>query len=335
MSYSKYYVYKEQTSTDGGASWQYTGNETPSGESIGTYSTLEECEGSGPTPPGPSPYENQYFTIVPRGNGNIKLSGASSSFKYTYDSGATWNDATSATSISMTNGQKIMFKGTLREGRPVLKWGIGIFSASTSFDAEGNTMSLLYSDNYANKKTLIDESTLDKLFSGSSIVSAENMILPATATTPGCYSWMFERCRGLTKAPALPATVITNNCYKNMFYNCTSLITAPELPATTLETDVEHEGCCYCGMFMGCTSLTQSPILPAKVLSWGCYPEMFKGCTSLSKITCYAETNLDVPSTVHEWAKNVSQTGTFYKKAGASWPSGDSGIPTGWTVVEV
>lgn len=55
MSYSKYYVYKEQTSTDGGASWQYTGNETPSGESIGTYSTLQECEGSGPTPPGPTP----------------------------------------------------------------------------------------------------------------------------------------------------------------------------------------------------------------------------------------------------------------------------------------
>lgn len=31
----------------------------------------------------------------------------------------------------------------------------------------------------------------------------------------------------------------------------------------------------------------------------------------------------------------VSPTGTFVKKAGVDWPTGNSGIPSGWTVVEV
>lgn len=58
MSYNKYYVYKQQVSYDGGSTWQYTGNETPSGDSIGEYETLEECEGGGPTPPH---YDNEFL----------------------------------------------------------------------------------------------------------------------------------------------------------------------------------------------------------------------------------------------------------------------------------
>ena len=53
MDYNKYYVYKEMVTYDSGQSWEYTGNETPSGDPIGTYDTLEECETStGHTPTG-------------------------------------------------------------------------------------------------------------------------------------------------------------------------------------------------------------------------------------------------------------------------------------------
>lgn len=45
MSYRKYYVWKEQVSLDNGETWEDTGNETPSGDPIASYSTLEECEG--------------------------------------------------------------------------------------------------------------------------------------------------------------------------------------------------------------------------------------------------------------------------------------------------
>lgn len=48
MSYKKYYVYKEKVSYDNGRTWSYTGNEAPSGNSIGTYSTLESCTGETP-----------------------------------------------------------------------------------------------------------------------------------------------------------------------------------------------------------------------------------------------------------------------------------------------
>lgn len=45
MIYQKYYLWKEQVSLDGGETWEDTGNETPSGDPIASYSTLEECEG--------------------------------------------------------------------------------------------------------------------------------------------------------------------------------------------------------------------------------------------------------------------------------------------------
>lgn len=49
MSYKKYFVYKKQVSGDGGITWQDTVplETTPSGESIASYSTMNECEGNG------------------------------------------------------------------------------------------------------------------------------------------------------------------------------------------------------------------------------------------------------------------------------------------------
>lgn len=44
MAYKKYYIYKQKVSYDGGINWEYTGTQIPSGDSIGTYATLEDCE---------------------------------------------------------------------------------------------------------------------------------------------------------------------------------------------------------------------------------------------------------------------------------------------------
>jgi hypothetical protein len=46
MAYKKYYLYKKQVSYDQGETWEDTGEYAPSGSSIGTYSTLEECMNS-------------------------------------------------------------------------------------------------------------------------------------------------------------------------------------------------------------------------------------------------------------------------------------------------
>ena len=177
--------------------------------------------------------------------------------------------------------------------------------------------------------------------------------LPATTLAQDCYGNMFDGCKSLTTAPALPATTLAQGCYGNMFMGCTSLATAPELPATTLANACYNwmfRGCtslttaptslpattlvdwCYSGMFSNCTSLTTAPELPATRLFNDCYREMFSGCTSLNYIKCLA-TDISGYCT-YNWVKNVAATGTFVKDLHMfSWTTGNSGIPSKWTVL--
>ena len=61
---------------------------------------------------------------------------------------------------------------------------------------------------------------------------------------------------------------------------------------------------------------------------------MFSNCTSLTTITCMA-TDISANDCVDVWLYKVSESGTFTKSADMNnWPTGDSGIPTGWTVIE-
>ena len=87
-------------------------------------------------------------------------------------------------------------------------------------------------------------------------------------------------------------------------------------------------------MFRGCTSLTQAPELLATTLPERCYNFMFAECTNLSTIKCLA-TDISASNALNNWTTSVASTGTFYKAAGVEWPEGESGIPSGWTVVEV
>ena len=152
--------------------------------------------------------------------------------------------------------------------------------------------------------------------------------LPATTLAEFCYGNMFDRCTSLTTAPELPATTLAESCYNHMFYWCESLRTAPELPATTLAKS------CYDNMFVGCTSLTTAPELPATTLAINCYNAMFFGCKKLNSITMLA-TDISAADCLHNWVNDVASTGTFTKAASmTSLPTGASGIPTGWTVVD-
>ena len=154
--------------------------------------------------------------------------------------------------------------------------------------------------------------------------------LPATTLANYCYRYMFQNCTSLTTAPSiLPATTLADSCCEYMFYNCTSLTTAPELPATTLANY------CYRYMFQNCTSLTTAPELPATTLADNCYRYMFHGCKKLNYIKMLA-TNISASMCLDYWVSNVSSTGTFVKKlAMKSLPTGNSGIPRGWTVQNV
>ena len=183
--------------------------------------------------------------------------------------------------------------------------------------------------------------------------------LPATTLAQSCYEYMFYGCTSLTVAPELPATTLAESCYESMFNGCTSLTAAPELPATILAKLCYYQmfsGCinltaapelpatalaisCYREMFHGCTNLTAAPELPATTLVNYCYQGMFYGCTNLSSITMLA-TDISAYYCLKDWVSGVASSGTFTKAANliqgsetGQIPTGTSGIPEGWTVV--
>ena len=127
-------------------------------------------------------------------------------------------------------------------------------------------------------------------------------------------------------------TTFPNNFifYQGVFYQNTRLVSAENLvlPVTTLA------GNCYSSMFSGCTSLTTAPELPATTLTNNCYIGMFSGCTNLNNIKMLA-TNISATNCLSNWVNNVASSGIFTKAAEmTTLPTGASGIPSGWTVVD-
>ena len=198
-------------------------------------------------------------------------------------------------------------------------------SANTKIRARGNIASLnkgtddAYKTNYL---TADDHGYLNLFLDCASLIQAPE--LPATTLMDNCYDSMFFNCTSLSMPPSLPATELSGACYANMFRGCTSLVNAPALPAKTLSS------LCYYNMFGGCTSLVQAPELLASTLTNYSYAYMFENCTSLNYIKCLA-TNRSAEKCTLDWVKGVTSTGNFYKSSSATWVTGISGIPTGWT----
>lgn len=151
--------------------------------------------------------------------------------------------------------------------------------------------------------------------------------LPALELTDSCYEGMFRGCNRLMVPPELPATVLADGCYKEMFDGCVNLSSVPELPALVLVSN------CYRAMFYDCESITTSPVLRAEAIPEGAYKEMFGGCASLSRVVCLAKSFQNIEWDIAYWLKGVFNTGLFVKDAEMNdWPTGESGIPEGWTV---
>ena len=195
--------------------------------------------------------------------------------------------------------------------------------------AGGNAMSLLDKTNFATKTTINYGNALALLFKNDThLVSAEKLILPATALAEYCYDSMFYGCTSLTSAPELPAVTLANYCYKEMFRGCTSLTKAPSaLPATTVPMYS------YSRMFQGCTALTTAPELGFTTVSnYGCN-FTFMSCSNLISVKI-TDTDWDT-STCSDWLNGVAASGTIYAPTGSDIAnySGTSGVPSGWTVV--
>ena len=164
-----------------------------------------------------------------------------------------------------------------------------------------------------------------RMFSNcTSLVNAPE--LPATKLASQCYYEMFNGCKALTTTPTLSATNLADYCYYGMFQYCSKLTTAPELPATKLTTG------CYGNMFSSCTSLVNAPTLPATTLVNKCYDYMFGKCSKLNSITVHAG-DISASDCTASWLYGVASSGTFNNMGFASFKTGASGIPNGWTEV--
>lgn len=277
-------------------------------------------------------WEKQYLTFIPIEDAVFRWEGRATSgtLEYSINGGQTWvTIANGESTPTIAIGSKVIWRGNLKPGIGTSVGGIGTFSASGNYNAYGNTMSLLYYDNYYNSQlnsTDYKNAFYHLFYDNIHLLSAP--LLPATTLASYCYDSMFQGCTSLTTAPELPSTTLGTFCYNYMFLNCTSLVTAPQLPSTTLIF------ACYTGMFTNCTSLVTAPELPATTLVSRCYFNMFDGCKNINYIKCLA-TDISASLCITNWVTNVALSGIFIKTAGMeNWPTGTSGIPEGWTVVD-
>lgn len=240
-------------------------------------------------------FAKQYLTLKALESGTFTFS---ANIDYSVDKGATWATlAANTASPTIDEGNSIMFKASFSGSSS----GRGTFSSTGNFEAMGNIMSLMFGDNFVGKDSLSGKTRpFYELFKGSRIISAENLILPATTLISYCYAYMFQNCTSLKKPPLI-------------------------LPATTLVSD------CYRQMFDGCSKLESAPILPALSLVTRCYQYMFRSCSLLSYVKALFLTN---PSTsfTNGFLQNVAENGTFVKNSAAEWNA--SGIiPNSWTII--
>lgn len=251
-------------------------------------------------------YSKEYLTFRIISGGTIAWKAVGTGYnrviQYSVNGGA-WESiaaSSSAPTISVSDGDVVRLRGTNNTYAGSNDDYDGFSGGTAIFDVEGNIMSLVYGDNFVNNTGLTGSYNFCGLFKQANVVSAENLILPATTLTPYCYRALLANDPSLTVAPELPATTLAEGCYRYMFQDA-SITTAPDLLAPVLVTD--------------------------------CYDGMFNNCGNLNYIRCLA-TNTGATSATTSWVLSVASSGTFVKDANTDWPIGASGIPTRWVVVE-
>lgn len=254
-----------------------------------------------PTPP--HDYSQDYLTFRALEDGTFSWGGSSTANRLSYstDSGATWSEPSSAiTTSTISSGDTVLWKGS---GMNLSNSFIGIFSSTGNFDVQGNVMSLHFSDNFSGQTDLTDyPRAFMGLFSGcTTVINAENLVLPATTLSYGCY--------------------------RNMFLNCTNMVAVPILSATTLADY------CYYSMFSGCTSLTSAQINTDVIKGSTVCAYMFYNCTSLSALTCTARYIYGDKNMFYYWLSGVAEEGVFTRNPQMTqWGGALTPIPSGWTI---
>ena len=344
VEYDKHYKEYLEETTDGGITWSYvTPLSSRTSEDVIEYNSTD-C---GYVPP-----VFNYFKITSlAANNTITLrnnrrTSSASSFSYSTDNGTTWS------TFSLSSGQTQTI-ATINSGDTILMYGSNktlgsnynyghYFRATGDYEISGEISSLV---NGNATDTEIGGGaartyTFAQLFSGDThLVSAENLLISSTTLPNNACNSMFRGCTNLVKAPTtLPSTILGSECYSSMFESCTALAYPPtELNFTSLQ------GSAYNRMFtMSRNSKVTAAMThtPKMFGNWGSVApatrnmQMFAGNGSLQTIYCYWTNTSGTFGNIADWVTNTDDTNvTFYKRSTQSFASGNSGIKTGWTVV--
>ena len=295
-------VYDINGSTEeSGASAEVTVENLPMGTVISVL--------AGPPPsPAKHDYSADYLAFRVLTSGTIcwkAFGGLTKTIEYSVNDGK-WTTITSTSdgvTIPVEAGDLVRFRGGNIAYATSNTAYSGFEGGTATYDIEGNIMSLLYGNSFSGRTDLPNKShVFCSLFKSAPVISAENLVLPATTLKTYCYRSLFSLCTTLTKAPELPATTLAQGCYWYMFEQC---------------------------------AITEAPVLTANTLVNECYGHMFKECGLLDRITCFATTGFNASKCLEGWVESVAAEGTFVKAANASsWKTGDNGVPTGWIVCE-
>lgn len=152
----------------------------------------------------------------------------------------------------------------------------------------GNINSLLSPNKYLDPSAKLPHAAFKDLFydpilftdiCNESIVSAEDLEMPALKLSNYAYHRMFLNCKKLIHPPkVLPAKNIKSFTYADMFKGCINLQEIPDIKAETLI------GRSCSDMFANCTSLKNISNFPRKLkkIESNSCDRMFYGCTNLN-----------------------------------------------------
>lgn len=224
-----------------------------------------------------------------------------STIQYSLNNGdwASITSTTAGTSFSISAGDIVRFKGNGLNNASLSVSKSSNLRSTGKVIAYGNPYSLL-STNYANVSS-VGAYALSYLFSkNTGLISAEDLVLPATSIEAGAYAGMFYSCSNLVTGPKVIPSNYSYGGFNSMFRYCSNLMSSPDFTSTG-----NVENICLTGCFQDCGKLRRIKILATGLAN---NPGM-------------------------HFTDGVASSGTFIKHPNmTSWPSGTSGIPTGWTV---
>ena len=253
----------------------------------------------------PHDYSQDYLTFRVLTGGTIgwkAYKGLTKTIQYSINDGdwTDWTSTSDGVTISVQAGNLVRLRGAAYPYATSKDTYSGFEGGTATYEIEGNIHSLIYGENFAGNNTMPDNTYMFcSLFKKSKATSAENLILPATTLRDYCYRALFSYAISLVKPCALPATTLATGCYWYMFEKC-AITAAPELNATTLVNE--------------------------------CYGHMFNLCSNLNYIKCTAVDGFSASKALENWVSDVASSGVFVKNSNKTWPSGTSGIPSGWPI---